>query len=377
VTTALNTLFITVEGTRLNKEGERVVVTVQDVKKAEVPLRHLRSVVCLTRAWMTPELLESCVEAGIHVSFFGMTGRFLARVEGLPGGNVLLRREQYRAADDGGRTLAIARAMVVGKVSNARQFLLHAKRDAAAEQAQPLEEAARKLAEHLRAVGRAEELEQVRGLEGIAARDYFEVFPSLLKGGARRFGFDGRNRRPPRDPLNALLSFGYALLSFGYALLSFGYALLSFGYALLSFGYALLSFGYALLAQDCAGALAGVGLDPAVGFLREDRPGRLSLALDLMEELRSPVVDRLVFSLVNRGQLKPEDFREEAAGAVMLRDEARKAFLVAYQAAKQGEVQHVFLGQQTSWGLVPHLQALLLARTLRGELDGYPPFAVR
>ncbi|MBZ4413538.1 type I-C CRISPR-associated endonuclease Cas1c [Myxococcus sp. XM-1-1-1] len=342
MTTALNTLFITVEGTRLNKEGERVVVTVQGEKKAEVPLRHLRSVVCLARAWMTPELLESCVEAGIHVSFFGMTGRFLARVEGLPGGNVLLRREQYRAADDGGRTLAIAGAMVVGKVSNARQFLLHAKRDAAAEQAQPLEEAARKLAEHLRAVGRAEELAQVRGLEGIAARDYFEVFPCLLKGGARRFGFDGRNRRPPRDPLNALLSFGYALL-----------------------------------AQDCAGALAGVGLDPAVGFLHEDRPGRLSLALDLMEELRAPVVDRLVFSLVNRGQLKPEDFKEEAAGAVMLRDEARKAFLVAYQAAKQVEVQHVFLGQQTSWGLVPHLQALLLARTLRGELDGYPPFAVR
>ncbi|MCP3168991.1 type I-C CRISPR-associated endonuclease Cas1c [Myxococcus qinghaiensis] len=342
MTTALNTLFITVDGTRLNKEGERVVVTIQDEKKAEVPLRHLRSVVCLARAWMTPELLESCVEAGIHVSFFGMTGRFLARVEGLPGGNVLLRRTQFRAADDGARTLAIARAMVVGKLGNARQFLLHARRDAAEERKGALEEAARRLSGHLRAVERAEDLEQVRGLEGIAARDYFEAFPDLLKGDARRFVFDGRNRRPPRDPLNALLSFGYALL-----------------------------------AQDCAGALAGVGLDPAVGFLHEDRPGRLSLALDLMEELRAPVVDRLVFSLVNRGQLKPEDFKTEAAGAVMLKDDARKTFLVAYQGAKQVEVQHVFLGQQTSWGLVPHLQALLLARALRGELDGYPPFAVR
>ncbi|WP_342377068.1 type I-C CRISPR-associated endonuclease Cas1c [Myxococcus stipitatus] len=342
MTTALNTLFITLEGARLNKEGERVVVTLHDEKKAEVPLRHLRSVVCLARAWMTPELLESCVEAGIHVSFFGMTGRFLARVEGLPGGNVLLRRAQFRAADDGARTLEIARAVVVGKLGNARQFLMHARRDAVEERKPVLEEAVRRLSGHLRALERAEDLEQVRGLEGIAARDYFEVFPSLLKGEARRFTFDGRNRRPPRDPLNALLSFGYALL-----------------------------------AQDCAGALAGVGLDPAVGFLHEDRPGRLSLALDLMEELRAPVVDRLVFSLVNRGQLKPEDFKTEAAGGVLLRDEARKAFLVAYQSAKQVEVQHVFLGQQTSWGLVPHLQALLLARVLRGELDGYPPFAVR
>lgn len=342
MTTALNTLFITVEGTRLNKEGECVVVTLHDEKKAEVPLRHLRSVVCLARAWMTPELLESCVDSGIHVSFFGMTGRFLARVEGLPGGNVLLRRQQFRAADDVARTLALSRALVTGKLVNARQFLLHARRDAAEENRGPLEKAAQRLSGHLRALERTEDLEQVRGLEGIAARDYFEVFPSLLKGDARRFTFDGRNRRPPRDPLNALLSFGYALL-----------------------------------AQDCAGALAGVGLDPAVGFLHEDRPGRLSLALDLMEELRTPVVDRLVFSLVNRGQLKPEDFKTEAAGAVMLKDDARKAFLVAYQGAKQGAVQHLFLGQQTSWGLVPHLQALLLARTLRGELDGYPPFAVR
>lgn len=341
MTTALNTLFITVEGTRLKKEGECVVVTIQDEKKAEVPLRHLRSVVCLARAWLTPELMESCSEAGIHVAFFGVTGRFLARVEGLPGGNVLLRRQQFRAADDPVRTLAIARALVVGKLANARQFLLHARRDAARERQPQLEEAAHRLSNHLRAIERADDLEQLRGLEGIAARDYFGAFPLLLKGSASGFEFEGRNRRPPRDPLNALLSFGYALLL-----------------------------------QDCAGALAGVGLDPAVGFLHEDRPGRLSLALDLMEEFRTPVVDRLVLAMVNRAQLKPEDFRTEAAGAVLLRDEARKAFLVAYQSAKQVAVRHAFLEQETTWGVAPHLQALLLARTLRGELDAYPPFAM-
>ncbi|XXF79373.1 type I-C CRISPR-associated endonuclease Cas1c [Myxococcaceae bacterium GXIMD 01537] len=341
MTTALNTLFITVEGTRLNKEGECVVVSIRDEKKAEVPLRHLLSVVCLARAWLTPELMESCAEAGIHVAFFGATGRFLARVEGLPGGNVLLRRQQFRAADDAARTLALARALVVGKVANARAFLSHARRDADEGPAVVLSEAVHRLSGHLRAVERAESLDALRGLEGIAARDYFEAFPALLKKSASGFTFEGRNRRPPRDALNALLSFGYALLL-----------------------------------QDCAGALAGVGLDPAVGFLHEERPGRLSLALDLMEEFRAPVVDRLVFSLVNRAQLTPEDFRTESAGAVLLRDEARKAFLVAYQGAKQGAVRHTFLEQETTWGAAPHLQALLMARTIRGELDGYPPFAM-
>ncbi|MBJ6763507.1 type I-C CRISPR-associated endonuclease Cas1 [Myxococcaceae bacterium JPH2] len=342
MTTALNTLFITVEGTRLNKEGECVVVTIQDEKKAEVPLRHLRSVVCLSRAWLTPELMESCIESGIHVSFFGVTGRFLARVEGVPGGNVLLRRQQFRAADDAARTLELARALVIGKVSNARQFILHARRDAEAAHASELSETAKRLAIHLRTLESVSDLDALRGVEGIAARDYFEAFPALLKkGGAEGFSFEGRNRRPPRDPMNALLSFGYALLL-----------------------------------QDCAGALSGVGLDPAVGFLHEERPGRLSLALDLMEEFRAPVVDRLVFSLVNRGQLKPEDFRTEFAGAVLLRDEARKAFLVAYQTAKQAKVRHAFLEQETTWGMAPHLQALLLARTVRGELDAYPPFAM-
>lgn len=341
MTHVLNTLFVTLDGARLQKEGECVVVTVEHQKRAEIPLRHLQGIVCLARAWLTPELMATCSEHGIHVSYFSVTGRFQARVEGLPGGNVLLRRQHYRLADSVEQSLSIARAMVAGKVANARQFLLHARRDADEDRKPQLGEHAHRLANHLRALSQAEALDAVRGLEGVAARDYFEAFPLLLKRGEGEFSFDSRSRRPPRDSINALLSFGYALLL-----------------------------------QDCAGALAGVGLDPAVGFLHEERPGRLSLALDLMEELRTPVVDRLVFSLVNRGQIAQADFRNEEGGAVLLNDGGRKKFLVAYQEAKQVAVRHAFLECDTAWGRVPHLQALLLARTIRGDLEVYPPFAL-
>jgi len=338
----LNTLYVTVDGARLSKDGETVVVTVEKEKRAQVPLRHLSSISCLSRAFVTPELMAECAELGIFVSFFGHQGRFLARVEGMPGGNVLLRRQQFRAADDAARTLALARAMVIGKVANARQFLLHARRDAQPSRQAALGDVCHSIAHHLRALEGASTVDVVRGLEGVAAKDYFAVLPLLVKREEKTFAFEGRNRRPPRDPFNALLSFGYALLM-----------------------------------QDCAGALAGVGLDPAVGFLHEDRPGRLSLALDLMEELRIPVVDRLVLSLINRGQIGPGDFRQESAGGVLLSDTGRKTFLVAYQEAKPGTLRHPFLEQSTTWGQVPHLQALLLARTVRGELDAYPPFSLR
>ena len=280
MTVTMNTLFVTTDGARLNKEGDTVRVTVDGDMRVQVPLLHLTGIVCLGRSTVTPELMASCAESGIHVAFFGHTGSFLARVEGMPGGNVLLRRQQHRAADDGARSREIARAMVIGKVANTRQFLLHARRDAAPERQAPLSEAAAQLASHLRALPGAESLDQVRGLEGIAARTYFGVLPLLVKRDEALFRFAGRNRHPPRDAVNALLSFGYALLM-----------------------------------QDCAGACAGVGLDPALGFLHEERPGRLSLALDLMEELRVAVVDRLVLSLINRGQLGESDFRQESAGS--------------------------------------------------------------
>ncbi|EYF05344.1 type I-C CRISPR-associated endonuclease Cas1c [Chondromyces apiculatus] len=338
----LNTLFVTAERALLHKEHETVVVKIDGEVKAQLPMLHLASVVCFGRATVTPDLMAALAEAGVHVAFLSPTGRFLARVEGLPGGNVLLRRQQYRAADDPTRTLAIARSMVVGKLSNARQFLLHARRDAPPDARDTLAAAADRLALFLRSAPTAETLDALRGTEGAAAREYFGAFNALIKRNPETFQFAGRSRRPPLDPLNALLSFGYVLLM-----------------------------------QDCAAAATGVGLDPAVGYLHEERPGRLALALDLMEELRAPIVDRLVFALVNRGQMSATDFVHEPAGGCRLTDDARKRFLVAYQESKRAELRHPFLEQDTTYTQVPHLQALLLARTLRGDLPVYPPFAIR
>jgi CRISPR-associated protein Cas1 len=338
-----NTLYVTTDGAYLHKDHDTVVVRVEQQTKAQLPLLHLGSVVCFGRVSVSPELMAALTEAGIHVAFFGRTGRFLARVEGMPGGNVLLRRQQYRVADDDARSLSIARAMVIGKVSNTRQFVAHARRDAAVpDKRDALGQLTERLSMHLRSLLSATTLETVRGLEGIAAKEYFGAFDALVKRNEEAFALNGRTRRPPRDRMNALLSFGYALLM-----------------------------------QDCAGAAAGVGLDPAVGYLHEERPGRLCLALDLMEELRAPVVDRLMVSMVNRGQLGPEDFDEEETGGVRLKDGARKAVLVAYQEAKAVEVRHEMLDQDTVWGRVPHLQAQFLARTLRGDLDVYAPFSIR
>jgi len=342
MTLQLNTLFVTLDGAWLHKERETLVVKQEGVQRLQVPLLHLASVACFGRVGCSPELMAALSEAGIHVAFFSSYGKLLARVEGMPGGNVLLRREQYRAADDLVRTVELARAMVVGKVANARSFLLHARRDATEAHKDALAEVCEQLALHLRALSRATSANEVRGLEGMAARDYFSVFPLLVKRHEEAFRFNGRSRRPPLDRINALLSFGYALLL-----------------------------------QDCAAALAGVGLDPAVGFLHEERPGRLSLALDLMEEFRAPLVDRFVLSLVNRSQLSPEDFREEPNGAWRLTDAGRKTFLVAWQENKRGELRHEFLEQNAPWSRMPHLQALLLARTLRKDLEVYPPFSLR
>lgn len=342
VSTLLNTLYVTTEGAQLYKDHETVVVKVEGTKKLQVPLLHLSSVVCMGPIYVSPELMAACCQSGIHIAFFSIAGRFQSRVEGMPGGNVLLRRQQHRAADDEARSLRLARSMVLGKLSGGRQFLLHARRDAAADRKDVLEQAANRLAIHIAELTRTETVDSLRGVEGIAAKDYFSVFDLLIKRTEPELRFGGRSRRPPRDPVNALLSFGYALL-----------------------------------AQDCAGALLGVGLDPAVGYLHEERPGRLSLALDMMEELRCPVVDRLVLALLNRGQLDPADFVGDEGGGWKLQDEARKRFLVAYQEAKQVDVLHPLLEQRIAWGRVPHVQAQLLARTLRGDLDDYPPFVFR
>lgn len=339
----LNTLYVTTDGAYLSKEQETVVVSVNRERRQQIPFVAIGSLVCFGRVTVSPELMGALVKHGVGVSFFGYNGRFLARVEGVPGGNVLVRRAQHRAADSPEMRLSVARSAVIGKVVNTRRFLVHAARDAQHDSSrEALSRVAEQLGIHLRGVDRSEDLSALRGFEGVAAQAYFGVFNALIKRSGDEFRMEGRSRRPPRDRLNALLSFGYALLQ-----------------------------------SDCSGALAGVGLDPAVGFLHEDRPGRLGLALDLMEELRVPVVDRLVVAMVNRTEIEPEHLVADAGGAWSLTDVGRKVFLVAYQKAKQMSIHHPFLDQETTWGMVPHLQARLLARCIRGDLDAYPPFEIR
>jgi CRISPR-associated protein Cas1 len=343
MTMQMNTLFVSSDGAFLRKEHESVVVEVHGEKKAQVPMLHLASIVVLGRGMVSPELMGALTEANVHIAYLSPAGRFLARVEGVPGGNVLLRREQYRAADNAEKTREIARAVVAGKAANARQFLLHARRDVEdAVRRQTLADAAERIALLLEQLKDAGTTDSIRGFEGMAAKEYFGAFNALIKRDEPELAFGGRTRNPPKDRINTCLSFGYALLM-----------------------------------QDCAASACAVGLDPAVGFLHDDRPGRLSLALDLMEELRTPVVDRLVLALINRGQLGPGDFQGDSAGGWRLSDAARKTFLVKYQEAKQEEVKHPFLEQTAPWGRVPFLQALLLARTIRGDLPAYPPFAIR
>jgi CRISPR-associated protein Cas1 len=284
--------------------------------------------------------MELCGERNVAISFLSERGKFYARVQGPVSGNVLLRREQYRRADSEEASTAIARAVVIAKIANCRTVLLRGARDRPeAPQAADLEAAAQRLARLLDDLRQPAPLEAVRGLEGDAARTYFGVFDHLITAQKEDFFFAERSRRPPLDNVNALLSFFYTLL-----------------------------------AHDVTAGLESVGLDPAVGYLHRDRPGRPSLALDLMEEFRPILADRLALSLINRQQIRGKGFRKTETGAVMMDDATRKEVLVAYQKRKQEEIQHPFLGETVEVGLLPFVQAMLLARHLRGDLDGYPPF---
>ncbi len=339
----LNTIYVTSQDAWLRKDGANVVVEVDGAERGRAPLHNIGGVVCFARAGASPAILAACAEAGVALSFLQPNGRFLARVEGPRTGNVLLRRTQYRIADDPAGALAIVRGIVAAKTANQRTVVRRALRDHGAglgEAARALEEAERRLTDAARrAVHAAADVPTLRGIEGEAALVYFSVFTHLVRAGDGAFAFTGRSRRPPLDRINALLSFLYALLG-----------------------------------HDCRSACESVGLDPQVGFLHADRPGRASLALDLMEELRPVLADRLALSLVNRRQLAAADFMVEDGGAVRLTDDARKAVLVAWGERKKDELRHPFLGETTTLGLVPHLQALLLSRHLRGDLDGYPAF---
>ena len=342
----LNTIYVTSEDAWLRKEGQNLVVEVDGQERGRAPLHMLQGVVGFGRAGASPALMAACAGAGITISLLEPNGRFLARIEGPRSGNVLLRRAQYRLADDPAGATAIVRGMVAAKAANQRTVLLRHLRDHASTMAHAavaaLEEAERRLADAGRRTLIAPDIATLRGLEGEAASHYFGVFDHLVRAGGDDFRFNGRSRRPPLDRINALLSFLYAMLG-----------------------------------HDCRSALETHGLDPQVGFLHADRPGRAGLALDLMEELRPVVADRLVLSLVNRGQLREADFVIEEAGGVRLADEARKRVLVAWQERKRDELRHPFLNESAPLGLVPLLQAQLMARHLRGDLDGYPAFIWR
>jgi len=337
----LNTLFVTSEGAALFKEGETVEVKVGNETKAKIPIHTLGGIVVFGNAYCSPPLMGLCAENKVAVSFLSEYGRFIAKVVGPVSGNVRLRREQYRRTDDPAGSAEIARTMVIGKIANCRTVLQRALRDHPDNSwAAEIQAAIDKMANILRSLSAdGISLDVVRGREGEAGNYYFGVFDNLITAQKNEFTFQARNRRPPTDRVNSLLSFFYTLL-----------------------------------VHDVESALETVGLDPAVGFLHRDRPGRPGLALDLMEELRPFLADRLALSLINRNQLRGKDFEVSETGAINLNPDVRKLVLSAYQTRKQEEITHPYLGEKINVGLLPFVQAMLLARHLRGDIDGYPPF---
>ncbi len=336
----LNTLFVTAQGAYLAKTGETVEVHHEQQVKMQLPIHNLGGIVCFGNVTCSPFLLGLCGERNVAVSFLTEYGKFLARVQGPVNGNVLLRKEQYRRSDDITASAEIARAIVMAKIANCRVVLQRTLRDRPqSENNTDVQNAINLLGHHLEVLKIPAPLDAIRGIEGMAANIYFDHFDHLISANKSAFAFTGRSRRPPLDNINALLSFLYTLLM-----------------------------------HDVTAALESVGLDPAVGFLHRDRPGRPSLALDLMEESRPFLADRLALSLVNRQQVKPEGFHQTETGAVTMNDETRKTVLVAWQKRKQEQLTHPFIQETIEIGLIPYVQALLLARHLRGDLDGYPPF---
>ncbi|MDY5350044.1 MAG: type I-C CRISPR-associated endonuclease Cas1c [Candidatus Ventricola sp.] len=336
----LNTLFVTSEDVYLALENENVVVLSGEEKRGQFPLVMLEGIVTFSYKGASPALMGACAKRGIGLSFMTHNGRFLARVCGEERGNVLLRKKQYRMSDDEAQSCRIARSMIFGKVYNSRWVLERAIRDHAMRvDAEGLKAASQTLAQSLEPILEQTDLELLRGIEGQSSALYFGRINDLILNQKDVFHFEGRNRRPPMDRVNALLSFVYTLLG-----------------------------------NDCAAALEAVGLDAYVGFLHRDRPGRISLALDLMEELRSVMADRLVLTMINTKAIRREHFVRQESGAVYLNEEGRKAVLSAWQSRKREELTHPYLKEKMVWGLVPYVQALLLARTLRGDLDAYPPF---
>ncbi len=339
-----NTLYVTTPEAYLRLEGETVCVMVENEKRLQVPLHHLGGFVCFGHVMLSPALLVRCAEDGRSVVWLNRNGRFGARLEGPVSGNILLRRAQHKAADDDLFVLDLARSFIAGKLRNSRQLLQRAARDCNDEtDNQKLAESISRLGRIVEKLGKADNLDKVRGYEGDGARIYFEAFEfSIRPKGREVFSFDGRSRRPPRNPMNALLSFLYALLL-----------------------------------NDCRSALETVGLDPQLGYLHTVRPGRPALALDLMEEFRSTLADRLALTLINRSQISKKDFDFREGGSVLLNDSGRKSVIAAWQERKQDTLKHPLLDETVPIGLLPHIQARLLARVLRGDMEGYLPYMHR
>lgn len=336
----LNTLYVMTEDCYLTLDGENIVIQDGEKTLGRFPLHTLENIICFTYKGASPALMGACAERNIGMSFFSPRGKFLARVMGKEYGNVLLRKEQYRISDDESRSIAYARNMIVGKVFNCRWSIERTLRDHAHRvDAKKLKNVSNALYDTLPKIDAAPALSELRGIEGKAAEQYFSVFSDMILNQKDDFEFTKRNRRPPLDNINAILSFAYTVL-----------------------------------AGDCANALSSVGLDSYVGFMHGDRPGRMSLALDLMEELRPVLADRFILTLINTKAIQAVHFERQKDQAVLLNDDGRKIFFNAWQKRKRETIKHPYLKEKIEWGLVPYAQALLLARTIRGDLDEYPPF---
>ena len=336
----LNTLYITLPDTYLSLDGENVVVKQEEQVLARFPLHNFEAICTFGYAGVSPKLMGTCAERGITLTFMTRNGRFLARVIGEDRGNVVLRKEQYRRSDDEKASTLLARNFMIGNLYNSKWILERATRDHPLRiDVERFKRTSASLSDSLKMVRDVEDLAVLRGLEGTAAMQYFALFDDLILQQKDDFYFRGRSRRPPLDKTNALLSFVYALLS-----------------------------------NDVKAALEGVGLDAYVGFMHRDRPGRASLALDMMEELRGALADRFVLSLINKKLVNGSGFLVKETGAVIMDGDTRKQVVKLWQEKKQELVVHPYLGEKIMWGLIPHAQALLLARHLRGDLDEYPPF---
>ena len=333
-----NTLYILTPDTYLFLQNETIAVKVGGVEKVRIPSHTISSIYCFGNVTVSTPLIGFCGERGISLVFLSEYGRFYGRVQGPVSGNILLRRRQFAALEDPVQRTQLVRSILLGKLANSKLFLMRQRRERPGREAE-ITPAIERLTEAARRVQDCPSVDSMRALEGVAAAAYFSAMPAMLDGS--KFQFSGRNRRPPEDPVNAVLSFLYTLLK-----------------------------------NDVQSALEGVGLDPTAGFLHTLRPGRPALALDLMEELRAPLCDRLMLALIHRGQISEKSF-DQLTAPVLLSEAGRKAVVAAWQKRKQETITHPFLGEKIPVGLIPHAQAQLLARVLRGEMDEYPPFVWR